>query len=344
MELTWWPVAAVGLLCLCVCIALAMAGRPPRLTGRVRPLAHVTRLTRLPEYARVVRVQFWSALVVVVLLVGMFLAALVAGSRPVGNSGRASAPEDIMLCVAAPVTDPATAGLLNYFARHTSRFDTQRIGLTSSSLRVVPLTRDYRYASDSLLRYARLPELQQQDPLAPAQANELHTRTNEFSRPLDYADYARGVEDVLGLCMAGFPADDEANRRRSVIFLGDGSIRAADEQRPALFDAVQVTQMAQATGIRVNVLTSSDSDSLRSVASASGGWFGTYNPAGTEADVSGGTDPALSAALDEIRSRPTQLSGTERDAAVSVDAPRAALMAGVALAALLSISLAVLRR
>lgn len=336
----WWPVAAAGLACLCACVLFAVVRRPPRVHRRVRALAHVDRLTRLPEYTRVVRAQMWSTLVVLVLLVGIFLAAVVAGARPVGAVGRASAPQDVMLCVGGPVTDPATAGLLNYFARQTSRFDTQRIGLTSSSLRVVPMTRDYRYAGDSFLRYARLAELARQSPLTTAQEAELRSRAAEFDRPLDYVDYARSVEDVLALCLAGFPAGGESERQRSLIYLGDSSIRPRGEQRPALFNAQQVTQMARDRGVQLNVVTSGG-DSLRPVASGTGGSFRTYNSTGTEADLAGSTDPALSAALDEIRSRPTQ-SAVSAEAAG--DTPGAALVVGVILAALLCASLAVVRR
>jgi hypothetical protein len=341
----WWPVYIAGLLCLCGGIALAVALRPPRFHGRVRPLAHVNRLTRLPEYARAVRAQLWSTVVIILLLVGMFLAALVAGSRPLGASSRASEPDDIMLCVGAPVTDPATAGLLNYFARQSLSFDTQRIGLTSPSLRVVPLTRDYRYASDSFLRYARLADLQRHGPLPPPQATELKTRVSEFTRPLDYVDYARGVEDVLALCMAGFPGE-KSERRRSLIYLGDSSIRDADEKRSALFNAAQATQMAQAAGIQVNVLARSDASTaaadLGSIAAATGGTFDVYDPAGSTADLAGSTNPTLSAALDRIRAHPPEVVGAEQT--TLSDTPRLALIVAAALAVLLCMSLAVLRR
>jgi hypothetical protein len=294
--------------------------------------------------------QFWSTLVTLGLLVIMFVATLVAGSRPLGLASRVSQPDDIMLCVGAPVTDPATAGFLSYFARQTSKFQSERIGLTSSNLRLVPLTRDYRYAGDVFLRYARLAALQRQNPLPPAQALELRDRVAEFSRPLEYVDYAASVDDVLALCMAGFPAgDDESQHRRTVVYLNDNSIRENGERRPALFNSELVTQMARSRGIQISVLDRfgtgdpAASEGLRAIAAASGGTFGTYDPAGSEADLAGGTDPALSAGLDRIRVQTPEVVAADAKTPAWTDRPNVFLIAGVALATLLCISLVVLR-
>lgn len=337
MGLTWWPVATAGLLCLAICIALAAFLPTPRALRRLRPLAHVERLTRLPEYTRLVRLQFWSMLMFVMLLATVFALALLAGSRPAGlRSADAAHPEDIMLCVADPVTDAATASLLNYFAREAVGFDTQRIGLTSSSLRVVPLTRDYQYAADEFSRYAELAALQQNldanKPLDEGQLTELGTGIDDFSRPLDYVDYARSTADVVALCLAGFPStENHANRRRSLIYLGPNDIRRPDEQRPSLFSAQQVEDMAVGADVQVNVITQADVGDLRTLAARTGGRVETYEPA------------AVDASLDRIRTAAPHADGNPI-AQHSEDTPNVPLLGGIVVSALLCISLAVQRR
>jgi hypothetical protein len=363
VELRWWAVAIAGLACLTLCIALATLLPMPRVRQRLRPLAHVDRLTGLPEYARVVRMQWWSLLVTAVLLVIVFLAALLASSRPVGFSSTnhnlgAASPEDIMLCVGAPVTEPATAGFLNYFARQVKSFDTQRIGLTSSTMRVVPLTRDHQYASDRFSRFAALAGVQRnvdaKKPVPDPGLAELRAGVDEFSPSLTYVDYAPSVEDILALCMAGFPHEDKSTHRRSLIYWGDSNIRGLDEQRPALFSAQQVKDMAVAAGIQINAVTRAGLpdpalqgvNSLHSIASGTGGSFEIYNPVGTDVDTSGGTSPTLAATLGRIRANPPPLAAAGRTSltAGSWDDPNVPLIAGVVVGALLCMSLVVLRR
>ncbi|WP_421843935.1 hypothetical protein [Mycobacterium sp.] len=145
MDLRWSAVFIVGLIALAAVITAGMLVPIAKMTKVLRPLAHVSRLTGMPEYARVARTQFWSMLITLVLLLAVFAAALLTTARPVGFSAASRNfesvhPEDIMVCVGQPVTDPTTAGYLNYFARKASSYKTQRIGLTSPTLRVVPLT------------------------------------------------------------------------------------------------------------------------------------------------------------------------------------------------------------
>ena len=169
VELKWWPIVVVGLACL-IAATSAAALLPMARTHRVlRPLAHVDRLTRLPEYVRVYRIYFFSVILTGALLIAVFVTALTASARPTGMSSSTQAfetahPEDVMLCVGEPVGDPTTAGFFNYYAdyaRSLSSLDTQRIGLTSTTLRVIPLTRDYRYATDRLRSLAKLARIQQ---------------------------------------------------------------------------------------------------------------------------------------------------------------------------------------
>jgi hypothetical protein len=150
--------------------------------------------------------------------------------------------------------------------------------------------------------------------------------------------------------MAGFPTGDDSQHRRTVIYLNDSSIRENGEQRPALFDTEQVTQTARSRGIQINVLDRfgtgdpAASERLRTVAAATGGTFGTYDPAGSDADLNGGTSPALSAGLDRIRVQAPEVVAPEAKTPTWTDRPNIVLIAGLALVSLLCISLAVLRR
>jgi hypothetical protein len=356
MDLRWPPVVIAGLVCLLVCVVLAAWLPMSQLRRRMHPLAHTDRLTRLPEYARIVRLQRWTMIATVALLVAVFLAALLAGARPVGpsaggRSGQPAPPEDIMLCVGAPVTDPVSAGFLNYFARQAQTYDTQRIGLTSATLRVVPLTLDHLFAAEKFSRLAGLAALQQRvdasGAVPSAELTALRTGVTEFSRAPDYLDYARSVEDTLALCMAGFPTQKDARpSRRSLVYWGDSTMRGADEPRPSLFSAQQIKDMAARAGIQIDVISRSDRPDpalrgvnvLYSIATAAGGSFEIYNSVGTDVDTTGGTGPALTATLNRIRADPptSRLEGAPGAPATSqsTENPTIALMVALVMALL----------
>ncbi|MCV7197273.1 hypothetical protein [Mycobacterium angelicum] len=366
MELKWWPVLVVGTLCLAGTVAASALLPMARLHRVLRPLAHVDRLTRLPEYARVYRIYFFSVVVTGVLLLTAFVTSLVASARPVGMSSSTHAfdtahPEDIMLCVGEPVTDPTTADFFNYYASYAQQLkpvDSARIGVTSATLRVIPLTRDHQYTADRLKTLVRLARIQQdldtRRPVAEADRTELKTGIEAFSRPLDYVDYAPTVDDVLALCMTGFPSyQAKSGHRRQLIYIGDSEMRGPADHRASLFSNEDVRQMADQAGIQINVVARSDvaapstesNDKLRSTAIASGGQFFLYNPAGT-ALTDTGTAPTLSRRLDQIRdSAPkVELPGGKVITSRSWDSPESLLIASVVAAALLCVSLAVLRR
>jgi hypothetical protein len=106
MDLMWWPLAAAGLVALAAVVVLALVLPPDRARRRLRPLAHVDRLTSLPEYARVRRRELLLAAITLALLVILFSTAVLTAARPSGSDRDFEAlhPEDIMLCVADPVT------------------------------------------------------------------------------------------------------------------------------------------------------------------------------------------------------------------------------------------------
>ncbi|WP_156689743.1 hypothetical protein [Mycobacterium sp. Marseille-P9652] len=364
MELKWWPVLDAGLLCLAVAVAAAALTPMARVRRTLRPLAHVDRLTRLPEYVRVHRAYLVSVLVTGVLLLATFLTALTAGARPTGMASSrrafdAAHPEDVMLCAGQPATDPATAGFLRYYADDARRMaprDTRRIGLTSTTLRVIPVTRDHGFVADRLESLSRLAGIQAQvnarRPVPDAERAALQTGVEAFSRPVTYVDYAPSAEDVLALCLTGFPSyEAERGHRRQLIYLGYSTFREPGDHRPSLFSADSLRRLAEQEGVQVNVIARSDvaasstadTDSLRATAEATGGAFFPYNPAPATGSA---IDPTLAHHLDRIGADApnAELPGGKVITRMSADSPEALLIASVAAAALLSLALAVLRR
>jgi hypothetical protein len=264
VELTWWAVAIAGCVGLAACIVTVLLRPMDEERRSLRLLANVGRLTRLPEYRRAARRRTLSAVVAIGLLVVIFGASVVAAARPTGlpavtrQSGSAQ-PEDIMLCMGGPATDPAVRATLRYFAEEVQTFTTQRIGLTSPNRRVVPLTRDYQYAAAQFNDYAG--------------ASERSADAVRWAPAVSYVDYAGGVQDVMATCLTGFPSfDQKAAQRRSIIYVGPGSRRAPGETRPALFTADSVRDLARTAGVQVNVvITGPESGALDALARDTGG-------------------------------------------------------------------------
>lgn len=330
MDLRWWPVAAVGSACFVTAVLLAALLPMTAARKRLRPLANVRRLTRLPEYARAARLRSLSTVVTLVVLTVVFGAATWAAARPTTvhkNPGTAH-PEDTMLCVGQSVTDTATAELLDYFARAASTSnDNDRIGLTSVNRRLVPLTRDHQYAATRFGEYAR--------SHAPQSAT--------FAPPVPYTDYAVNVNDVLALCLSGFPTvERHSARRRSVIYFGPSDLGIAGGRHAALFTADAVRDLAQRTGIQLDVVDttpspanpSSASGSLAALTQQTGGRYLASRPG------------SVSGALNEIRvdTPPARLPDGTVVTEASPDAPVLPLAIALASAAVLSVSLLVLRR
>ncbi|MDG4669367.1 hypothetical protein [Mycobacterium sp. 236(2023)] len=360
MDLRWWPILVAGLLCLIVGAVAAWQLPVERIQRNLRPLAHVDRLTRLPEFARVQRIYVLSIAATTALLATAFLAAIVAAARPVelaadDNRYDTTHPRDIMLCVGQPVTDPTTADLLNFYADQAKAFTNQSLGITSPNQRVMPLTRDRGYAEQRLRYFADMARIQQdldtRKDVPIEQRLELAAGIDSFARAVTYVDYAPSIEDALALCMSGFP--DFATRsehRRQVVYVGYSQWRTDDETRPPLYDSGQIQAMAQEGGIQINAISradvaetsTEDNDLLREFTEATGGTFELYNPAGT----AGGDAAVLTDKLTRINDNPSGASraGTVEASPRNLDAPQTALAVAVIAAALLSISLVVLRR
>lgn len=315
MALRWWPLALAGLAALIAVVVAAIVLRP-RAIDHLRRLAHVDRLTALPEYQRLRRVRSALAVAVLALTVLVFGTAVLSAARPAGwgaDSARLR-PLDVMLCVGAPVSEPSTAQFLDYFARRD--YDVQRIGLTSATARLIPLTRDYQFATERLSAFAAVGDGRPGPQTVAA----------EFSPTPPYTDYRPNPRDTVALCLAGFPDSSEAaGRRRSLIYLGP----AADQS--GIVSGDELTDLAEATDVQINVIAAqsgSRGDALRTLTERTGGQYFRYRP---------GTDGALVDELDTITNHPPSGSGVGARMSVP-DTPAPALIAGVALATLLSLA------
>lgn len=323
MDLTWWAVVVAGCVALAGGIALALlrpsAGRPEDL----QPLANTGRLTRLPEYRRALRWHTITTGVTMTLLLVALAGATVTAARPTGlpstnRHHRANQPEDIMVCVGAPVTDAAVRTTLTFFAGAIGDFGTERIGLTSANRRIVPLTRDYQYAIETFSRYS--------------DAAQQHDDVRPFVSPVSYAGYAEGADDLLALCMTGFPSfPAKSAQRRSLVYVAPRTCPASG--RSPLFDPDRVRSLAIGADIQVNaLLTGTCVGELPALARSTGG-------------QALHVDNDASQQLRDIRSHsPQDDSMTTSVVGTSAETPSLPLTIAMAAVVMLSVWMAVARR
>lgn len=349
MELKWSWIVIVGVVALVVIVATAFLWPLRRQPRRLRPLAWVNRLTLLPEYARAYRRYRMLLAAIAASTVAVLLCAIIATARPVSSQAAAAEinrvhPEEVMLCLQDDPASHDASVLLSYFRDRAAGADTQRFGLTSRTLRVIPLTRDYPFLQETLGRYADLQRLESSENPSPDDAAALSRARDEFARSVSYSDYQLTVNDALAMCMKGFPdAGKPSDARRSVIYLGP----SGDAAQPIYSDEA-LTALARSSGIQVNVLTRTPLEAggvLSAIATATDGRFISYvGDAGP--DAQGAADDALRQHLDDIRSHPP--TATASDGTILVeqvrDRPDLVLAVGLALAIVFAISLAGVRR
>lgn len=354
MELRWWWIVVVGLVALVVIVAAAFFWRMGQQPRSLRPLAWVGRLTELPEYVRAYRQYRILLAAIAATTVAVLLCAIVATARPVSSQATAADisrehPEDIMLCLQDSPASHDASVLLSYFRDQAGGYNTQRLGLSFHTLRVIPLTRDYPFLQDRLGQYANLETLKAKKNPTPEDTEVLQRAQEEFGRAVVYSDYQLTVNDALALCMKGFPGVGKpSDTRRSVIYLGP----AGASKTPIYSDAA-LTALAKSSGIQLNVLTRTTVDaagSVSAIAAATGGRFISYvaadpkNGDGTAQQAA--LDNALRSHLDDIRAHPPVL--TRSDGTVLVeqvrDRPNLALSIALGIVILFAISLAGVRR
>ena len=137
-------------------------------------------------------------------------------------------------------------------------------------------------------------------------------RDRDFSRPVEYTDYVRSVEDILAMCMTGFPAfEDKSSHRRSLIYLGYTDIPLTGDSAVSLYSTQPVKDMAAHAGVQINAIARSDvvgdrlntTDSLTSIVTATRRTLQPLQP-GRHRDRSRRHRLHPSGLLDQIRDSP----------------------------------------
>jgi len=353
MELKWWWVVVVGLVALVVIVAGAFFWPTRQQPKRLRPLAWVGRLTGLPEYVRAYRRYRILLAAITATTVAVLLCAIVATARPVSSQATTAEinrahPEDIMVCLQDDPASHDASVLLSYFRDQAGAFSTQRLGLTSRTLRVIPLTRDYPFLQERLGQYADLDRLKSAKEPTPEDVAALNRIRGEFGRVVAYSDYQLTVNDAIAMCLKGF-AGKSSDARRSVIYLGP-----AGASKMPIYSDDALSALARESGVQLNVLTPTSVDAagaVNRIAEASGGRFISYvavsdgkgQPApGDQA----AKDNALRSHLDDIRSHPPAPRGSDGSILVQQirDRPNTVLSIALVLVIAFSISLAGVRR
>ncbi|MUL81796.1 MULTISPECIES: hypothetical protein [unclassified Mycolicibacterium] len=358
MELRWGWVVIAGLVALGAIVLAAFLWPMHQQPRRLRPLAWVGRLTELPEYARAYRRYRILLAAIAATTVAVLLCAIVATARPVSSQATTAEinrahPEDVMLCLQDDPASHDASVMLSYFRDQAADFDSQRLGLTSRTIRVIPLTRDYPFLQDELGRYASLERLRSTQNPKPEDAAVLQRAQHEFGRAVSYSDYRLTVNDALAMCMKGFPGVGKpSDTRRSVIYMGP----AGGSEAP-IFSDDALAALARTSGVQVNVLTRTTLDAsggLSGVATATGGRFISYVAAadakggngGDAQDTQGTLDKALRNHLDDIRAHPPAVTSSDGTILVEQlrDRPNLVLTIALVIVIVFSISLAGVRR
>lgn len=354
MELRWWFVVIGGSVLL-LAIVLAASFWPTRQRPRsLRPLAWVQRLTVLPEYVRAYRRYRIMLAAIAIATVVFLLATIIATARPVSSAATAAQinrthPEDINLCIAYDPAAHDVSEMLNYFRDQAKAFDTQRLALTSATLRVIPMTADSSYLQDRLGYFSGLNALARKEKPGSEDTKALQRGRLEFSRGVAYTDYARTVNDALALCMTGFPGFTKpSDHRRSVIFLGP---TAEQRQARPIYTDDRLAELARTAQIQLNVLTptaAEEGGAVKRLAEGTGGRFITYLQGAKTASAAelAGIDKTFRGHLDEIRANPPAI--TQSDGTIYVqkvqDRPNVILVIALALAVVFATALAGVRR
>ena len=354
MELRWWFVVIGGSVLL-LAIVLAASFWPTRQRPRsLRPLAWVQRLTVLPEYVRAYRRYRIMLAAIAIATVVFLLATIIATARPVSSAATAAQinrahPEDINLCIAYDPAAHDVSEMLNYFRDQAKAFDTQRLALTSATLRVIPMTADSSYLQDRLGYFGGLNALAGKEKPGSEDTKALQRGRLEFSRGVAYTDYARTVNDALALCMTGFPGFTKpSDHRRSVIFLGP---TAEQRQARPIYTDDRLAELARTAQIQLNVLTptaAEEGGAVKRLAEGTGGRFITYLQGAKTASAAelAGIDKTFRGHLDEIRANPPAI--TQSDGTIYVqkvqDRPNVILVIALAIAVVFATALAGVRR
>lgn len=165
MELMyWWISVLLAATVIIGWIALGMIHkkRPSNKNQTKLPLANSWRLTKLPEYQRLVRRQQWIARGLICLMIASLLSSILLAGRPARMS--VEEPEmknrDIILCLdVSNSMDEIDGELTKLYAEMIQSFEGERIGMVvfnALPMTIFPLTNDYKFAKSQLEQVSKI--------------------------------------------------------------------------------------------------------------------------------------------------------------------------------------------
>lgn len=162
MELILWWLPLTLVAGLVIAGVIAYRWRRTHTSGDIRkPLAHSSRLTRLPAYQQLIRRQSIAMRALIGLTTLALLLGLILSGRPAYTTVTESEMKnrDIILCldVSGSMTE-ANKELTAIYAKLAKEFDGERLGMVifdSSPVTLFPLTNDYDFISARLAQISK---------------------------------------------------------------------------------------------------------------------------------------------------------------------------------------------
>ncbi|MDO4780775.1 MAG: VWA domain-containing protein [Candidatus Saccharibacteria bacterium] len=228
MELMIWWLPLVLIVGLAITGVIAYRWRRAHTAADVRkPLAHGSRLTRLPAYQQLIRRQS----IAVRALIGLTALALVFGLVLSGRPAYTTVTEsemknrDIILCldVSGSMTE-ANKELTAIYAKLAKDFDGERLGMVifdSSPVTLFPLTNDYDFISERLAQISKAFGNASKDfdysTATEAEKEEWRNAYNDIFDGVHQGSGSSLIGDGLASCINRFDVPQQ-KRSRSIIF------------------------------------------------------------------------------------------------------------------------------
>lgn len=265
----WWWMIPIAIVVAILAIVIGLVWRRRRARTAL-PVAHVERLTRIPQYRRAMYRHRGVALVAVLAVAIAALGAGILSARPaaVESQNNDEYKRDILLCLDVSGSMVSVdAEILRVFQEIATSLNGERIGLRifdSSSVMVFPLTSDYDYIIEQLELYER--------------AFDGGLGSEEYFSYTAGTTLGNGaslVGDGLASCAMDFESTDDSNRPRSIILATDNMVNGQQ-----LVSLMQAGQMALDNDVRVYAINPWDFGSgdlaaaeLQEVAEGTGGAY-----------------------------------------------------------------------
>lgn len=228
MELILWWLPLTLVAGLVIAGVIAYRWRRTHTSGDIRkPLAHSSRLTRLPAYQQLIRRQSIAVRALIGLTTLALLFGLILSGRPAYTTVTESEMKnrDIILCL--DVSGSMTAAnkeLTATYAKLAKDFDGERLGMVifdSSPVTLFPLTNDYDFISERLAQISKaFGNVNKRFDYNTATEAEKEEWRSAYDDIFDGVHQGRGsslIGDGLASCINRFDVPQQ-KRSRSIIF------------------------------------------------------------------------------------------------------------------------------